>query len=124
MSGIAAANPDHPPIPTPESGNAPSLIVEWEALLPGPRGRIAVTVSVRFVDDVEIWLYAAENGDAAPVRGLWRWRRGRWEVLSGGRGLDPRALTLALADPGFWVNPPPPSQRDAAIVQLRRALRG
>lgn len=101
------------------SGGGRPLIVDGEALLPGPRGRMAVTVSVRFLDRIEVWLYAAELALDRPARGLWRWRQGAWQRLSGSPDLDPCDLVRTLTDPGVWLKPPPAMHRDIVLDLLR-----
>ncbi|PWC32013.1 hypothetical protein [Azospirillum sp. TSO22-1] len=109
---------------TPGSANRsgdliPAAVLDGEALLPGPRGPVGVTVSVRLFDSVEIWLYAAESVLEHPMRGLWRWHQGRWDVLCGGQGLDPASLAAALAAGGRWA----PSLLEPHDEQIRGVLR-
>lgn len=98
-------------------------VLDGEALLPGPRGLVAITISVRLLNGVEIWLYAAESALEHPARGLWRWRQGNWETLHGGQGFAPRALVTALVDGGKWVKPPPAQHGEQVRGLLRLAGR-
>lgn len=112
------------PGPANRSGDPiPVAVLDGEALLSGPRGPVGVTVSVRLFDSVEIWLYAAESVLEHPMRGLWRWHRGRWDVLCGGQGLDPAALAAALAAGGRWMVAPPEPHGEQVREVLRLAGR-
>lgn len=112
----ASAQPDHPFAAPDRMAGAteplPVTVLDGEALLPGPRGPVGVTVSVRLFDTIEIWLYAAECTSEQPARGLWRWRKGRWETLCGSQWFDPRMLADSLGGGDLWVKLPPAPHDD------------
>lgn len=96
-------------------------VIDAEALLRGARGLTSVSISVRFLDEVEVWLYTADMVAVAPGRGLWRWTPDTWEFLGGNaRGTDPAAVIRRVQSESAWVKLPRiAADRERALRVLR-----
>ncbi len=117
------------PLPGPFGGDEPSLetdlyrVIDGEGLLRGPRGLTSLSVSVRFLEVVEVWIYAAEMVTTAPSRGLWRWTPDTWEFLGGtAHGTDPAALIRRALGESAWIRLPTVAAERERLLRVLRLV--
>lgn len=117
------------PLPGPFGGDEPLLetelyrVIDGEGLLRGPRGLTSLSVSVRFLEVVEVWIYAADMVTHGPTRGLWRWTPDVWEFLGGtARSTDPAALIRRALSESAWVRLPIVAAERERLLRVLRLV--